>query len=245
MRKLGTTIAEVRAQWEGGHLPFSISLIPYLSVALKHNYFRYGMPSTAQRKRRRQDAFAERQLREEAEARNLLLEGRLKELTDRPPAPRPGISTRWDWRCSCGRLVYANKRSCDICGCTRVFAGTTVTGSIRGVQQNLQEVRTALVRQQRVPGMAPASYAAAVRAPVRAQSQQDRRTKQPAQASSQQLAAGQGAVHPTRNQAPTVASAEKQLPRDKQQEEPASAKQLLNAENEDLLEEADDDTMFV
>ena len=207
------------------------------------------MPSTAQRKKRRQNAITEKHFREDAEARNRVLEGQLQALTARAPVPRPGISTHWDWQCSCGRLVYSGKRSCDICGCSRAFSGTTVTGSVRGVLQTSQGASTAIARQQRVPGMAPASYAAVARAPPRAQSaaperrgeqptlqQQARATPEPARA-----VRGHAAVPAAKGADSGTGSKEKV------QELPSSAVQIFNDENAGNAEEQDDDdeqTMF-
>ena len=204
------------------------------------------MPSTAQRKKRRQSAITERHLREDAEARNLVLETQIKALTERPPAPRPGISTHWDWRCGCGRLVYAGRRNCDICGCSRAYSGTTVTGSVRGVLQTSQAASTAIVRQQRVPGLPPATYvAAAARAPPVVQPVQEQRKQQPTpQQPQQHPRTVAGPARGTRSQAaapaakPAVAGTSGE-----QQDTPLPANQLLNAENEEQ-DDGDDQTTF-
>ena len=173
----------------------------------------------------------------------MLLENQIKALTDRPPAPRPGISTRWDWRCSCGRLVFAGKRSCDICGCSRAYSGATVAGSVRGVLQTSPLATAAVVRQQRVPGMAPATYAAAVLAPSRPQPTQQRHREQAAPQQHQRTdsALPRGA----RSQATPPATKEAATePRAKEQDAPGSAKQLLNAENEETQDDVDEQTTF-
>ena len=205
------------------------------------------MPSTAQRKKRRQNAFAERHLREDAEARNRELESQLRELHQRPPAPRPGISTHWDWRCSCGRLVFSGKRFCDICGCTRAFSGTTVTGSVRGVMQTTQAAVAAVSRQQRVPGLHRPTYAAAARAsppvqPAVAAS----RTKEPLP-KQQPLRTGNDAARGDRDerrQALQAAKPEEKEASGRAKDIPTSAGQLLNAENADDDNEADEQTNF-
>ena len=216
----------VRAQWEGGRLS---------AIAYNH-HSHSSMPSTAQRKKRRQNLISERHMREDAEARNAMLQDQIRVLTEKPPAPRPGISTIWDWRCSCGRLVYAGKRSCDICGAARAYSGTTVTGSLRGVLQTTQVATTALGRQQRVPGMAPPSYAAVLRAPSRAVQQEHHKEQR-------------GGNQPTRAAAqPEPTKRNKDGRKDEpakaaESDTPLSAKLCFDAENE-LPHDEDDHTTF-
>ena len=193
------------------------------------------MPSTAQRKKRRNNIIAERHLREDAEARNAALENHIQALTQRPPAPRPGISTLWDWRCNCGRLVYAGKRNCDICGSSRAYSGTTVTGSLRGTLQASQVASAAIVRQQRVPGLDPQTYAAIVRAPPR-HVQQERHKQQ-----NGGLQGARTSVQPERAKPTKEEPAKAETAESEKREVPSSAKQCFETENE---HDEDDQTTF-